>query len=98
MGVRDSELCMASAQISNRRNKRLQMIKPLHDHGQSLDELPALVCQVDRLEEWPSCWINLEKPIVEQARCRVCHRRNFPPGLFHKCFLFTGHWMLQHGS
>jgi hypothetical protein len=56
---------MASAQICNRRNKRLQMIEPQHDHRQSLHELPALVREVDRLEEWPRCWINLEKPIVE---------------------------------
>ncbi len=43
MGVRDSELCMASAQISNRWNKRLQMIEPLDNHCQSLNELPALL-------------------------------------------------------
>src|SRR4249919_901701 len=71
------------------------MIEPLYNHRQSLNELPALLCQVGGLEEQPCRCINLEKPVVEHARRRVCHRRHFPPSLFHECFLFGGHWLLQ---
>jgi len=74
------------------------MIEPLHDHRQSLDKLPALLRQIGGLEERPRCWINLEKPVIEQARCRVCHRRNLEPGRFHECFLFREHWKLQNNS
>ena len=41
---------------------------------------------------------NLEKPVVEHARRRVCHGRHFPPSLFHECFLFGGHSLLQLGQ
>ena len=43
MGVRDSELGMASAQIFNGRNKRLEMIEPPYDYREGLKELPALL-------------------------------------------------------
>jgi hypothetical protein len=84
MAVRDSVLRMAPAHIRERRNKCLQMIKPLHNHCQSLDELATLLCQVGGLEKRPRRCVNLEKPVVEQARRRVCHRRHFPPRLFHE--------------
>src|SRR6478735_8952417 len=95
MGVRDSESGMAPAQVCNGRNQRLQMIEPLHDHCQSLDELSALLHQIGCLEERPRCCVSLKEPIIEQARRRVCHRRNFQPALSDECFLFRGHWMLQ---
>ena len=67
------------------------MIEPLHNHCQSLDELSALLRQIGCFKERPRRCVDLEKPIVEQARRCVCHWRNFQPGLFHEFFVFRGH-------
>jgi hypothetical protein len=71
------------------------MIEPLYNHCQSLNELPALLCQVSALEEQLCRCINFEKSVVKHARRRVCHWRNLPPSLFHECFLFGGHSLLH---
>jgi hypothetical protein len=66
---------MAPPQIRERRNKCLQMIEPLHNHCQSLDELAALLCQVGGLEERPRRCVNLEKSVVEKSVVEQARRR-----------------------
>src|SRR5262245_15309882 len=98
VAVRDSVLRMAPAQICKGRNKRVQIIEPMYNDCQCLDDLSALLCQVGGPEERPRRCVNLEKPVVEQARRRICHRSHFSPSLFHECFLFRRHSMLPAAS
>src|SRR5262245_27502564 len=98
MAVRDSVLRMAPDQICKGRNNCVHIIEPMYNDCQCLDDLSPLLCQIGGPEERPGRCVNLEKPVVEQTRRRICHRRHFPPGLFHECFLFGGHSMLLAAS
>src|SRR5262245_16551204 len=71
------------------------MIEPLHHHCQRLDELPPLFCEARGLEERPRRWIDLEKPVVEQARRSIRNRQHFLPRHLHEYLFLGGHSIFQ---